>query len=148
MSQKPQVPAIEGWYTLDKNQPHLLGSQCSTCKTYFFPPLKTNYCRNPECDGTEFESVPLSRTGTIWSYTNACYKPPEPFVAEEPFVPYAIAAVELDREKMIVLGQVIKGVDVDQLKVGMKMELALETLYEDEESDKVTWKWKPAGDAQ
>ena len=142
MSSKPQVAAIEGWYTLDKDQPHLIGTQCTQCKTYFFP-RQSSYCRNPDCDGSEFVDVQLSRTGTIWSYTNACYKPPEPFVAAEPFVPYAIAAVELDREKMIVLGQVIEGVDVTQLKVGMKMELVLETLHEDAESDKLIWKWKP-----
>jgi uncharacterized OB-fold protein len=139
------VPAIEGWYTLDKNQPHLLGTQCTTCKTYFFPP-QSQFCRNPDCDGSQFEQVQLSRTGTIWSYTNACYKPPEPFVAAGPFVPYAIAAVELDKEKMIVLGQVVEGVGVEQLKVGMRMELALETLYEDNESAKIVWKWKPVND--
>jgi uncharacterized OB-fold protein len=147
MSQKPQVPAIAGWYTLDKKQPHLLGSQCTTCKTYFFPP-QNQYCRNPDCDGSQFDEVQLSRTGTIWSYTNACYKPPEPYVAADPFVPYAIAAVELDKEKMIVLGQVVEGVGVERLKVGMKMELVLEKLHEDAESEKITWKWKPVGDAQ
>jgi uncharacterized protein len=144
---KPQVPAIEGWYTLDKNQPHLIGTQCTQCKTYFFP-RQSLFCKNPECDGTEFDEVQLSRTGTVWSYTNACYKPPEPFVAAEPFVPYTIAAVELDKEKMIVLGQVITGVDVTQLKVGMKMELVLETLHEDAENDKVIWKWQPMGEAK
>ncbi len=147
MSQKPQVAAIPGWYTLDKNQPHLIGSRCTRCQTVFFP-KQSSFCRNPDCDGSEFAEVQLSRTGTIWSYTNACYKPPEPFVAEDPFVPYAIAAVELDVEKMIVLGQVVKGVDVTELKVGMKMELVLETLFEDEESEKITWKWKPLGEAK
>lgn len=147
MSNKPQVPAIEGWYTMDKQQPHLIGSQCKSCQTYFFP-RQSLYCKNPDCDGTEFEDVQLSRTGTVWSYTNACYKPPEPYVAAEPFVPFTIAAVELDREKMIVLGQVVEGVDVTRLKVGMKMELVLGTLHEDAESEKVTWKWQPVGDAQ
>ncbi len=85
----------------------------------------------------------LSRTGKIWSYTDACYKPPEPFIAKEPYVPYSIAAVELGKEKMIVLGQVIEGVSVEQLKVGMDVELVLETLHEDAESTKVIWKWKP-----
>jgi uncharacterized OB-fold protein len=85
----------------------------------------------------------LSRTGHIWSYTNACYKPPAPFVAKEPFEPYAIAAVQLDKEKMVVLGQVIEGVSVDELKVGMPMELVLEALHESDEDTKVTWKWQP-----
>ena len=41
------------------------------------------------------------------------------------------------------LGQVVEGIGVEDLKVGMAMELVLETLYEDEEDTKMTWKWKP-----
>ena len=88
MSPKPHVPAIEGWHTMDA-KPHLIGTQCEQCGTYFFP-KQSDYCRNPQCDSTDFREVQLSRTGKIWSYTNACYKPPAPFVAREPFVPYAI----------------------------------------------------------
>lgn len=142
MSSKPQAPAIEGWHTMDA-QPRLIGSRCVKCGTYFFP-KQSHYCKNPGCDSTEFEEVPLSRTGRIWSYTNACYKPPEPFKAPDPFVPYAIAAVELEEEQMVVLGQVIEGLTVEDLKVGMPMELVLEPLHETDEDIKVTWKWQPA----
>lgn len=139
---KQQVPAIEGWYTMDADNPHLIGTRCKGCGTYFFPKL-TTYCRNPACDSTEFDEVELSNRGKVWSYTNACYKPPEPFVAAEPYVPYAIAAVELDQEKMIVLGQVVAGVGVEQLKVGQQMRMVLETLHEDGDQAKQIWKWKP-----
>jgi uncharacterized OB-fold protein len=141
MSEKPRNAAIEGWFTLD-DEPHLIGSQCTDCGTYFFP-KQDQYCRNPNCDSTDFNEVPLSRTGTVWSYTNACYKPPAPFVAAEPFEPYAIAAVQLDKEQMVVLGQVVEGVGVEDLSVGMPVELVMETLHETEEDVKVTWKWKP-----
>jgi uncharacterized OB-fold protein len=136
------APAIEGWFTMDPDRPHLVGSRCVKCGTYFFP-KGVSFCRNPGCEGTEFEQVELSRTGRIWSYTNACYQPPEPFVAPEPFVPFAIAAVELEKERMTILGQVVSGVDVDALRVGMPVELVLETLYRDGEQDKVIWKWRP-----
>lgn len=141
MSTKPRVAALEGWHTMEP-QPHLIGTQCEACGTYFFP-KQSDYCRNPNCDSTDFREVQLSRTGRIWSYTNACYKPPAPFVAQEPFVPYAIAAVELDKEKMVVLGQVIEGLTVADLKVGMPMELVLEALHETDDDIKVTWKWQP-----
>ena len=141
MSARSRVAAIEGWYTLG-DPPHLLGSRCRSCGSYFFPRLST-FCRNPACEGTAFEDVELSRTGRIWSYTNACYQPPPPYVAADPFVPFAIAAVELSAERMIVLGQVVAGVDVAQLKVGMPVELVLETLYSEGATDKVVWKWKP-----
>ena len=142
MNQKTRTAAIEGWYTLDNDKPSLIGCQCSDCHSYFFP-KQSSYCKNPTCEGTEFSDVELSRTGKIWSYTNNCYQPPEPYISADPFKPYAIAAVELEKERMTVLGQVVEGVDVDQLKVGMEVELVVETLYEDEETDKVVWKWKP-----
>ena len=140
--EKVKEAALEGWFTLDKNEPHLLGTRCQSCGTYYFPKL-TTYCKNPECDGEEFAEVPLSRKGKVWSFTNACYKPPEPFVAADPFVPFTIAAVELEKEKMIVLGQVVAGVNVSDLKAGMEMELVLDTLFETDEAEKLTWKWKP-----
>ena len=143
MSNISRVAAIEGWYTLEP-QPHLIGSRCRACGTYFFPRL-SSFCRNPACEGNAFDEVKLSRTGRIWSYTNACYPPPPPFVAPQPFVPFAIAAVELEAERMIVLGQVAAGIDVSQLKVGMPVELVLETLYSEGGQDKLVWKWKPSG---
>ncbi len=150
MSNKPLVPAIEGWHTMDMDTPHLIGTQCTGCGTYFFPKQDT-YCKNPNCDCSEFEEVELSRSGKIWSYTNACYKPPEPFVAAEPFEPYALAAVTLEKEQMTIMAQVADDLGVEALKVGMEMELVLQPLHEDEEDTKVTWKWRPvstqSGDA-
>ena len=141
MSEKPLAPAIEGWHTMAA-KPHLIGTQCAACGTYFFP-KQTLFCKNPGCDSTDFNEVELSRTGQVWSYTNACYQPPDPFVAPEPFEPYTIAGVQLEKEQMVVLGQVIKGVSVDDLKVGMTMELVLDALHETEDDIKVTWKWQP-----
>ena len=91
----------------------------------------------------ETEEVLLSRRGRLWSYTNNCYAPPPPFVASDPFQPYAVAAVELEKERMVVLGQVEAGVNVPELEVGMEMELTLGTLYENPEREVVIWKWRP-----
>jgi uncharacterized OB-fold protein len=142
MSAKEKVAVLDGWFTINQDKPHLLGTQCKGCGTYYFP-RQSMYCKNPACDSEEFETVELSRTGKVWSFTNACYQTPEPFVAPDPFVPFTIAAVELEKEKMIVLGQVIAGVNVSDLKAGMEMELVLDTLFEDASSEKVTWKWQP-----
>jgi uncharacterized OB-fold protein len=138
-------PVLEGWFTTG-DAPHLIGTQCSACGTYYFPKLES-VCRNPDCDSSQFETVELSRTGTLWSFTNACYKPPEPYIAAEPFEPYAIAAVELAKEKMIVLGQVVTGVGVDRLHAGLAMELVVETIADAEDpAGKLVWKWKPLED--
>jgi len=142
MSDRPQVAAIEGWYTMNAKQAHLLGTQCVKCKTYYFPKLY-HFCRNPACCSEEFCEVELSRTGKLWSYTNACYQPPEPYVASDPFEPFGIAAVELDEEKMIIMGQLVRGTDINRIKVGDPVELVLETLYQEDNVDKIIWKWKP-----
>ena len=129
---------------MDAEKPHLIGTQCKSCSTYYFP-KQTLFCKNPACNGDVFDEVQLSRTGKIWSFTNACYQPPEPYIAADPYVPYAIIAVELEKEKMIVLGQAVEGVHVSQLKAGIDVELVFEKLFEDEQSVKMTWKWKPVG---
>ncbi len=146
MSEKNTVAAREDWYTLNTEQPRLLGSQCAACETYYFPKHES-YCRNPACDSETFNEVELSRRGRIWSYTNAAYPPPPPFVANDPYEPFAIAAVELEKERIVILGQLIKGVTVDDVSIGDDVELVLQSLYEDDENDYVVWKWRPVSGA-
>ena len=141
---RQRIPAVEGWFTLDAARPALLGTRCKACGTMFFP-REESFCRNPACSSTEFEELELSRRGRLWSYTNNAYPPPAPYVSpSDPYEPFAIAAVELEREKMVVLGQVVAGVSVEDLEVGMEMELVLDRLSEDESHEYVVWKWRPA----
>jgi hypothetical protein len=144
-AQRTRVPAIDGWFRMDGidgKAPCLLGSRCTRCGTTIFP-KESAFCRNPACDGGEFEVVELSRRGKLWSFTDNHYKPPAPYMSADPFEPYAIAAVELDAERMVVLGQVVSGVGTSSLRAGMEMELVLETLYSDQANDYIVWKWKP-----
>ncbi|MCW2784151.1 MAG: hypothetical protein JWP74_668 [Marmoricola sp.] len=135
------TPAIEGWFTTSA-EPALIGSQCTTCTTVFFPRTQ-GFCRNPACNGDEFTDTELSRRGRVWSYTDAQYQPPPPYIrASDPYVPFALAAVELP-EGLVVLGQVADGFGVDDLKVGDEMELVVETLYSDEAGDHTIWRWRP-----
>ena len=116
---KTKIPAMDGWFTLDEAAPALIGTRCKGCGTYFFP-KETVVCRNPRCFSTELEEVELSRRGRVWSFTNNCYPPPEPYVASDPFEPYAIAAVELEAEKMVVLGQLADG--APRRRIGLRPE--------------------------
>jgi hypothetical protein len=136
-----RVPIVDGWFTTgaDGASPALLGNRCTSCGTVFFPKA-AGFCRNPDCDGDAFDDVELSRTGTIWSYTDAQYQPPPPYVAPaEPYEPFAIAAVQLAAEQLVVLGQVVAGVTVDDLRVGQTVDLVVEAL--DDGHD--VWKWRP-----
>ncbi|MGK2948967.1 MAG: Zn-ribbon domain-containing OB-fold protein [Acidimicrobiales bacterium] len=136
------VPAVEGWFTTT-DQPALLGTRCTTCGTVFFP-RASGFCRSPECRGREFDEVELSRTGTVWSYTDAQYQPPPPFIPSgDEHVPFAIAAVELAEEAMVILGQVADGFGVDDLTVGATVELVVEPVYEIEGVTHLMYRWKP-----
>lgn len=140
-SPKPKVPAIHGWFTMDPDRPRLLGSRCSDCGSYFFP-KELSRCRNPNCGATDLAEVELSPRGTIWSYTVNHYPPPPPAVVSEDFHPYAVAAVELAEERLVILGQVPHGGEAD-LALGSSAELTIDTLYEDEEAEYLVWKWRP-----
>jgi uncharacterized OB-fold protein len=135
------IPAIEGWFTTG-DQPALIGSACASCATVFFP-RTAGFCRNPVCDGTEFTDTELSRRGTVWSYTDAQYQPPPPYIpATDEYQPFALAAVQLP-EGLVVLGQVADGFGVADLTVGTEVELVVETLYTDESGERTIWRWKP-----
>jgi uncharacterized OB-fold protein len=145
------TPVIDGWFTTGE-EPHLLASRCASCSNVVFPPVSSEagaaafYCRNPACDGEEHETVELSRRGTVWSYTDAQYQPPAPYIPQtDPFQPFALAAVELP-EGIVVLGQVADGYGVADLEVGAEVELVVETLNPGagpETADLLTYRWRP-----
>ncbi|MGV9386846.1 Zn-ribbon domain-containing OB-fold protein [Nonomuraea sp. NPDC003707] len=128
--------AIEGWFAIDEDGVFLLGTSCATCGTVTFPP-RPGLCPNPRCDATSMETTRLPRRGRVWSYTNACYPPPAPYVAADPYVPVTLAAVELDEVGIVVLGQV-KGLTVNELEVGMELELTSGPLSD----GPLMWMWE------
>lgn len=127
-------PVVEGWFTTGP-EPRLVGLACSTCSTVVFPP-RALACPNPRCDGTEFERRELSRTGRVWSYTTNHYAPPEPYISPDPFEPYSVAAVELDGDRLIVLGQ-LEG----EVEVGSAVELVVGELAD----GALAWTWRATG---
>lgn len=137
-----RVPIVDGWFTNDVNAPTLLGAQCPLCATYVFPP-RAGYCPNPACDSASLDSVALSRFGKIWSYTENQYAPPPPYVAADPFEPYALAAVRLEQEGLIVLGRVPHGVLAADLAVGMDMQLELDVSHRDDRHEYMVYVWAP-----
>lgn len=149
-------PAVEGWFTVPEpgssEPPALIGTRCTGSGTYFFPPERV-MSRAPGFAGAELEEVRLSTRGRLWSYTDAQYQPPPPYVpVTDPHVPFCIAAVELEAEQMVVMGQVVAGVSVSDLRVGMEMELVLDTLHVEHDEDSgedvevMVWKWAPVPD--
>ncbi len=143
---RTRKPAVPGWFDQDAADFRLLGTRCRDCGAVFFPREDT-FCRNPACGGDELVEVPLSRHGTVWSYTDARYRPPAPYVSdpEAEWQPYALVAVELAAERMVVLGQAAPGVTAADLAVGTRVELVPGVLDEDDAHSWTTWQWRPVG---
>ena len=140
---KKRVPAVDDWFTMDEAAPRLMGARGTETGSYFWPTALA-VSANPAKPGEEREPALLSRRGRLWSWTTNHFAPPEPYVSPDPFVPYTVCAVELDAEKMVVLGQLATAADADALEVGMDMELVLGPLYEDDDHEYVVWQWAPA----
>ena len=87
----------------------------------------------------------LGRRGRVWSYTDARYQPPAPYVAADPYVPFTLAAVELEAEKMVVHGpsgrRGLGRRPVGGRRGGTRDRL----LYEDDDHEYLVWKWRPVG---
>jgi uncharacterized OB-fold protein len=142
MSDKKQIPCLEGWFTMPPQEPQLIGNRCGECGHYFFPRVRN--CRNPLCKKTKpLEEVLFSRKGELVAYTINYYSPPPPYHAPDPFVPFGVVSVALP-EGIRVGGQVPKDVDVKALKVGMEMETVREVLYVDDQGNEViSWMFRP-----
>ena len=142
---KKRVPAVEGMFTMDHSSPALIGGRSIVSGSYYFP--KDLGGNDPEAvSDRNREEVTLSNKGKVWSYTSADYPPALPYViTEEPFRPFVIAAVELEKESMVICGQMMPGIEISDMQVGMEVQIALDVLYEDEESEYLVWKWEPLG---
>jgi uncharacterized protein len=142
------APGTAGWFREEDEDPGgftLLAGRCTACGSLSFPPRTIPGCPDPDCDGSDHEPVPLSSEGTLWSYTDARYAPPPPYPRPDgtAFEPYVIAAVELDAEKIIILGQVASAIPAAALRVGMPMRLAPGVLVSSEGVPERVWNWEP-----
>ncbi|KUF14231.1 MULTISPECIES: Zn-ribbon domain-containing OB-fold protein [Streptomyces] len=137
---------VAHWFAGEGDAFRLLGTRCTACGAVFFP-REDVLCRNPGCQGTDLDEVPLSPRGRVWSYTDGRYRPPAPYVSdpELPWRPYTLIAVELAAERMVVLGQGAPGVTVADLEVGMEVAAVPGVLSEDAGTTWTTWHWRPVG---
>ncbi len=138
------TPVVDGWFTTG-HTPSLLGARCADCATTWFPRLRQS-CPDPACAGDDVEEVALSRRGTVWSYTDARYQPPPPYIPPPgDYEPFGLAAVELP-EGLVVLGQLARGYGVDDVHVGSQVEVVVEPLYTDDSGDRLIWRWQPVAE--
>lgn len=134
------TPAVDGLFTDGSDGARLLGSRCATCGTPYFP--RTTLCRHPDCSHSAVEDVEFGGRGTLWSFSIQSYPPPPPARYDEPYVPYAVAVVDLD-DGLRVVGRVDVE-DPSTLTVGSAVELVVGPLaHEEDGSVLVSWMFRP-----
>ena len=117
-----------------EEESHLTGVKCRSCGELFFP--KRTKCI--KCFAEEMEEVALGKKGKVYTYTIVHHATP----GYTGPLPYAVGAVELPGG--IVVLSLLTQCHLDQLKIGMDVELVLEKLYEDEKGNEViSYKFRP-----
>jgi uncharacterized OB-fold protein len=132
------VPVKSGLYETGpgpEGHPHLVASRCSSCGELFFPRRKM--CQN--CQSESLESTGLSSRGRIFSYTVVMQRPPSNYLGP---VPYAFGWVELPDG--IRVETLFTGCRLEDLRIGMAVEMVIETLHTDSEGREIVChKFKP-----
>lgn len=120
------------------NQVRLLGSRCNKCGEVFF--VTRVWCEN--CQSEELSTVQLSTKGKLWSYTVIRSAPHAPYPFRDNFKPFAVGWISLPDGLRILAS--ITDCDIDNLKVGLDMELVVKALFTDAEGREiVTYYFKP-----
>jgi uncharacterized OB-fold protein len=134
--ERKKAPVREGLWTTGE-KPQLIGSQCANCGEVFFPKRENWLCSN--CQSPNLKEIKLSPKGKIYSYTVVMQRPPVYYRAE---VPYAIGFVELPEG--IRVETLFTGCNLEDLKVGMEVEMLIDKLHDEEDGTEVyCYKFKP-----
>ena len=123
----------EGLFVRPKSpseKPHLIGSKCKNCGEVTFP--KQPWCAN--CGG-EAEELLLSSTGRLYSFSNVYNAPPEGYRGP---VPYGVGSVEVDGVRVMCY---MREWEPEKLKLDMEMELVVDSLFVDDDGNKVIGFW-------
>jgi uncharacterized OB-fold protein len=122
-----RVPVVADLFRATDDGIALVGTRCPACGTTSFP--RAPSCRNPECPETVVAETLFGRTGELFSYTVQNYRPP-PLFRLDPFEPYAIGLVAVPEGLRVMA--MLTGCALDELRIGMPLELTVRTLTTDE----------------
>lgn len=133
----PHRSSVPLYWRLQKAKYSLVGTQCITCKSLYFPPR--NVC--PKCRSKGFtRRHRFKHSGTVQTYT-VIRTAPERF---ESLVPYVVGIIRLDE------GPKVAGLIVDppeSVATGKRVETVFRRIYEDGKDGIIYYglKWKVVG---
>jgi uncharacterized protein len=138
-----RVPIEDGYFTVPDHPaeaPRLLGSRCPACGEHFFP--RRHVCARCLAEGCE--DVLLGPRGRLWTFT---YVHVPLFAKKDARVDaYGVGQVDLPegpRVQAILMG------GPEDFRIGIEMELDLETLRTDDEGREVViFRFRPVDGAE
>ena len=116
MAQEAQVPfTVESFYKFVREK-KIMGAECNKCGTLILPPRPM--C--PKCFSKDLKWKESPLKGKLLTYT-VIHVSPQQF---QTMAPYAVGIIELENGAQ--LPGMIKGVAINQIKVGMSLTIAFE----------------------
>jgi uncharacterized OB-fold protein len=110
------LPLVENFY-LFCSERKIMGVKCKRCDTIICPPR--NLC--PKCLADQLDWTELKGHGKLLTYTTIHF-PPTQFQA---LAPYAVGIVKLEQGPQ--LSGMIKNVKLEDLRIGMEIEVDFDT---------------------
>ena len=139
MSQVQRVPIQPGFFTVPDSPgeaPRLLGSRCRACGEHFFP--RRAICAR--CLEPDTEDVLLGPRGTLYTWTWVHFPLFNSRRADDGG--YGVGQVDLPEGPRV---QCVLSGGIDAFRIGMAMQLGLETLGQDEQGREVViFRFAPA----
>lgn len=134
---KKEIPVAENMWKIQDNTVHLTGSICAECKEVYFPQKEIQICSN--CQSDKISAIDLGSEGTIYSYTVVHQMPAGGFYKGT--VPFIYAIVEMPAGVHVQTHLI--NIDPENIEIGKKVKAVTDTLFEDEETKTVTYKFEP-----
>ncbi len=132
------TPIASGLFEIADGAPRLIGGRRKSDGKVVFPKPE-----GPE--GENYDALPLSPEGTLWSFTVQRFRPKSPPYAgaddEKSFQPFALGYVELPGQ--VIVESRLDTEDFDSLRVGMPMRLTL-TPFRTTGGETLTFAFQPA----
>ncbi len=131
------VPIKEGFWVIEDNKTYLLGSQCMECEESYFPKKENIFCSH--CHQKSLQDIKFKGNGEIIAFTNVNQQPAGGFYKGP--VPYTFGIVRL--EEGVNIYTLFSKKEEQELKIGQKVIMVIEKLFEDEEKVTMTYKFQP-----
>ena len=123
---------IPRYWRLRNQRYHLEGAKCEACGQYYFPPRMV--C--PRCKSKNLKPFKFTGKGSIYSYS-VLYQTSERFEGQ---APYTVALIQLEEGPLITAQ--LTDVDVDEVEIGMPVEMVLRKIYEEGHNGPIVYGYK------